>query len=58
MNSKFLWLVGLAIVGASFLNGLLVQNDVGGIAREGLRVIILIGIGIFVFGIIKAVKKQ
>jgi len=59
MNSKSLWLIGLVIIiAASFVNGLLIQNAVGGIAREGMRLIILIGIGIFVFGVIKAVKKQ
>jgi hypothetical protein len=59
MTSKQLLLVGaLTVVLASFINGVLVTYNVGGIAREGMRVIILIGIGILAFGIIRRSSKK
>lgn len=56
---KNLWMIGLLIiVVGSAANGLLVQNDVGGIIREMMRVIILLGTGLFFFGIIQKLKKS
>ena len=55
---KNLWLIGLIVVlVASFINGLLIRNDISGLPREGMRLIILIGIGVLIFGIFKALKK-
>lgn len=55
---KKLWLVGLIVVlVGSFINGLLVRNDIVGILHEGVRLLTLIGIGMFVIGIIKVIKK-
>lgn len=56
---KKLWIIGLTVVLAgSFINGLLIRNDIGGLPRESMRLLILIGIGIFIFGIIKRFKKS
>ena len=55
---KNLWLAGLIVIliGA-FINGLLIRNNITGLPREGMRLIILIGIGVFIFGIFKTIKK-
>lgn len=59
MDSKKLWPIGLiVVVVGSFINGLLIRNDIGGLPREGMRLIVLIGIGIFIFGLFKALKKK
>ena len=59
MNKNKLWIIGLVVVLiGSLINGLLVQNEVGGFSREFMRFVILVGIGTFVFGIIKRSKKD
>ena len=59
MNSKSLWLYGLIlIVVASLVNGLLMSQGIGSIVRELARLSILIGVGLFIFGIIRNLRKQ
>ena len=59
MLKNNLWLIGLAmVVVASFVNGIFIRQEVSGLAREAMRLIILIGIGIFGFGLIKTLKKD
>lgn len=49
-----LWQVGLIIVlVGSLTNGLLVSFNIGGLVREGMRLVIIIGMGLLVFGLIK-----
>ncbi len=60
MKSKStLWLIGLAIViGGSFINGVfLIPRDIGGLARELTRLVILFGIGLLIYGLIHLKKK-
>jgi len=58
MKTNSIWIIGLIIVlFASCINGIFVQNDVGGLLREGMRLFILTGVAIFIFGIVKAIKK-
>lgn len=57
MNSKSFWLIGLVIViVGSLINGQLIVHNIGGLLRELMRLAILSGIAVFIFGIIKAVK--
>ncbi len=60
MKSKFLWLTGLTVVIAgSFINGVfLIPRDIGGLAREGMRLVILSGLGLFIFGLIRSIKRR
>jgi len=59
MTKKKLWILGLGLVVAgAFINGLLIRNDITGLPREGMRLIVLIGIGVFIFGIFKTIKKR
>lgn len=59
MTSKILTIVGIVVIlFASFINGLLVEHNVGGLAREGMRLLILAGIVIFVFGLIRSKKAK
>jgi hypothetical protein len=59
MTSKSLWLIGLVLVlAASFLNGILISQNIGGLLRESARFVILIGIFILALGLILQFKKK
>lgn len=59
MKTKSLWAIGLIVVLAgSFINGLLIHYGIGGLPREGMRLVILIGIFVFLFGLIQSFRKK
>jgi len=59
MKTKSFWLIGLIVVLAgSFINGLLTHYGIGGIPREGMRLVVLIGVFVFLFGLIQAFRKK
>jgi len=54
-----LWLIGLAIVlVASFINGIFIRQEIGGLAREAMRFVILAGIALFGYGLIQKFRKK
>ena len=54
-----LWPIGLlVIILASFINGQLIAHHVGGMLRELTRLMILIGLGIFLYGLFLKFKKD
>lgn len=53
-----IWKIGLIIfVLAGLSNAVLIKYSIGGILREGMRLMILTGIAVFVIGLIKISRK-
>ena len=53
-----LWQIGLLVVIiTSVVNGFLVKYEVGGIIRELARLVILLGLGLLIYGLFKRAKK-
>ena len=54
-----LWQVGLLLViSGSCVNGLLVTRGIHGLSREGMRLLILTGIVLFIVGLVKSKKNK
>ncbi|HNV86830.1 MAG TPA: hypothetical protein PKL97_07720 [Candidatus Omnitrophota bacterium] len=54
-----LWKMGIfTVVIGGLINAILIQNHIGGFPREGMRLVILIGIFVFLFGLIQAFRKK
>lgn len=52
-----LWKVGLlAVIIGGLINAILIQNEIGGIMREFMRLVVLSGVGMFIFGIFKVIN--
>jgi len=48
------WQWGLIlVVGVGLVNGLLVSNNIGGVIRELMRLAILVGFGLLLYGLIR-----
>lgn len=53
-----LWQIGLLIViFGGLLNAILIQNNIGGLVRELMRLVILTGFGILIVSAFKVVAK-
>lgn len=58
MKSKNLWVIGLIVVlVGSLLNGILIRGGIGGVIRELMRLVILAGVFLLIFGLIRRSKK-
>jgi len=54
-----LWQIGLLVfVLAAFLNGVLINFHIGGILRELMRLVVLIGLLTFIIGLMKRTKNK
>lgn len=60
MNDKMkLWQIGLIVIfGGACVNGLFVNMGVGGLLREAMRLVIFVGLGIFIFGLVRSFQKK
>lgn len=54
-----LWVIGLLIfICGGVINGQLITHHIGGLLREGMRLIILIGLAIFFYGLFLKFQKD
>ena len=54
-----LWKIGiLTVILGGLINAILIQNHIGGFPREGMRLVILIGVFVFLFGSIRAFRRK
>lgn len=60
MKTFPLWLIGLIlVVAASVINGQLISHQIGGIIRDLFRLLILIGLALFLIGMFqKLIRKN
>lgn len=53
-----LWKIGLlTVIIGGLINAILIKNEIGGIIRELMRLFILSGIGLFIFGLLQLKKR-
>ncbi len=58
-NKLKLWQVGLIVfILGGLVNAVLIRAGIGGLLRELMRLVILSGLGIFIFGLVKNFQKK